>query len=400
MNATYIATGSELLDFKLNRYTPIFSQKLSKIGIKLKYEITVRDDQDDLIKSINFALSNSDIIIICGGLGPTFDDYTRNAISKITNKKLVFSKKIEKIFLKRYSKKLNEALINQCMIIKGARILYNYKGTAFGEIVEYNNKIIVLLPGPQFEWEPMWEKLEKYLSKKIQNPITTFRFKIADIKEAELENILKPISNKFKLDFTILAGPNICEFVIRYDKKDLNIFEKLKFEIEKNIKNNIYGYNDDTLEKVIGSLLSKKKKTLSTAESCTSGLIAHKITNIPGSSIYFKGGINAYSNEIKERILKVNNLTLKKYGAVSEQTAFEMANNIREIFDTDFSISVTGIAGPGGQTPQKPVGLVYFGISSKKITQTYKRLFLNRDRQYIKEASANTAMFLLYKMIK
>ena len=400
MNATYIATGSELLDFKLNRYTPLFSQKLSKIGIKLKYEITVRDNPDDLIKSINFAISNSDIIIICGGLGPTFDDHTRNVISKITGKKLIFSKEIEKIFHQRYGKLLKPNILDQCMVIDGAKIIENKNGTAFGEIIEYNKKTIILLPGPQFEWEPMWGEIEKYLLKKIKNPIITYRFKLADIKEVELENLLKPVIEKFKFDFTILAGANICEFIIRGEKKNKKILEDIKEKIEKIVSNNLYGYDDDTLEKVIGEILLRKKKTLSTAESCTSGLLAHKITNIPGSSSYFKGGVNAYSNEIKEKILKVKSETLKKYGAVSKETAFEMSKNVKEIFETNLSISITGIAGPTGGTPEKPVGLVFFGITSENITQTHKRTFLNRDRSYIKEASANTAMFLLYKMIK
>ena len=400
MNATFIATGSELLDFKLNRYTPLFSQKLSKIGIKLKYEITVRDNPDDLIKSINFVISNSDIIIICGGLGPTFDDHTRNVISKITGKKLIFSKEIEKIFHQKYGKSLKPNILDQCMVIDGAKIIENKNGTAFGEIIEYNKKTIILLPGPQFEWEPMWGKIEKYLLKKIKNPITTYRFKLADIKEVELENLLKPVIEKLKLDFTILAGANICEFIIRGEKKNKKILEDAKEKIEKIVSQNLYGYDDEILEKVLGEILLRKNKTLSTAESCTSGLLAHKITNIPGSSLYFKGGVNGYSNEIKEKILKVKSETLKKYGAVSKETAFEMSKNVKEIFETNLSISITGIAGPTGGTPEKPVGLVFFGITSENITQTYKRTFLNRDRSYIKEASANTAMFLLYKMIK
>jgi nicotinamide-nucleotide amidase len=400
MNATFIATGSELLDFKLNRYTPLFSQKLSKIGIKLKYEITVRDNPDDLIKSINFVISNSDIIIICGGLGPTFDDHTRNVISKITGKKLIFSKEIEKIFHQRYGKSLKPNILDQCMVIDEAKIIENKNGTAFGEIIEYNKKTIILLPGPQFEWEPMWGKIEKYLLKKIKNPITTYRFKLADIKEVELENLLKPVIEKLKLDFTILAGPNICEFIIRGEKKNKKILEDAKEKIEKIVSQNLYGYDDGILEKVLGEILLRKNKTLSTAESCTSGLLAHKITNIPGSSSYFKGGVNAYSNEIKEKILKVKSETIKKYGAVSKETAFEMSKNVKEIFETNLSISITGIAGPTGGTPEKPVGLVFFGITSENITQTYKRTFLNRDRSYIKEASTNTAMFLLYKMIK
>ena len=400
MNATFIATGSELLDFKLNRYTPLFSQKLSKIGIKLKYEITVRDNPDDLIKSTNFAISNSDIIVICGGLGPTFDDHTRNVISKITGKKLVFSKKLEEVFSHRYTKPLKPNISDQCRVLENAKIIENRNGTAPGEIIEYREKIIILLPGPQSEWEAMWKEIEKYLIKKVNNPIITYRFKLADIKEVELENLLKPITSEFEFDYTILAGANICEFIIRGEKKNRKIIENVKNKIENTVSQNLYGYDDDTLEKVIGEILIKKKKMLSTAESCTSGLLAHRITNISGSSSYFKGGVNAYSNEIKEKILKVKKETIKKYGAVSKKTAYEMSKNILKIFNTDYSVSITGIAGPAGGTKKKPVGLVYFGISDKIKTQTFKRIFLNKDRLYVKEASANTAMFFLYKMLK
>jgi len=398
MKAFFIAVGSELLDFKLNTYTQILSNKLGEMGIKLNHEATVEDDFDEILSATKYALSRSELIIICGGLGPTFDDLTRKAVSILTKRKLIFSNYIYDFLKQKYRfKKLKKNLKNQCMAVENAMLLENPNGTAFGEIIEFNGKIIILIPGPLNEWLSMWDKIKDFLSKKLNSKkrIYSVRFKIADLKESELEKALKPITKK---DFTILSGPNICEFILRgYDKRKI---EKLKIKVEKIIGPNIYGYEEDTIEKKLGELLKQKGKTLSIAESCTGGLVSSRITDIPGSSAYYLGGINAYSNEIKTKMIKVNKKTIKKYGAVSEQTAYEMALKSRKIFDSDYSVSVTGIAGPEGGTEDKPVGLVWFGISGKEKTLTEKRIFLKKDRSYIKEAAANTAMFLLYKMIK
>lgn len=398
MKAFFIAVGSELLDFKLNTYTKILSNKLGEIGIKLNHEATVEDDFDEILSATQYALSRSELIIICGGLGPTFDDLTRKAVSILTKRKLIFSDYVYDFLKEKYRfKKLKKNLKDQCMAVENAMLLENPNGTAFGEIIEFNGKIIILIPGPLNEWLSMWVKIKDFLLKNSapQKRIHSVRFKIADLKESELEKALKPIIKK---DFTILSGPNICEFILRgCDKIKI---EKLKTKIEKIIGPNIYGYGEDSIEKKLGELLKQKGKTLSIAESCTGGLLSSKITDIPGSSAYYLGGVSAYSNEIKTKLLKVNEKTIKKYGAVSEQTAYEMVLNSRKIFDSDYAISVTGIAGPDGGTKEKPVGLVWFGISDKQKTLTEKRIFLNKDRSYIKEAAANTAMFLLYKMIK
>lgn len=398
MKAFFIAVGSELLDFKSNTYTQILSNKLSEIGIRLNHEMTVEDSFDEILSATKYALSRSDIIIICGGLGPTFDDLTRKAVSILTKRKLIFSDYIYDFLKQKYRfKKLKKNFKNQCMAVEKAMLIENQNGTAFGELIEFNGKIIILIPGPLNEWLSMWVKIKDFLSVKSNEKKRLFsvRFKIADIKEAELEKALKPIIKK---DFTILSGPNICEFILRgYDKTKI---EKLKTKIEKIIGPNIYGYGEDSIEKKLGELLKQKGKTLSIAESCTGGLVSSKITDIPGSSSYYLGGVNAYSNEIKIKLIKVNENTIKKYGAVSEQTAYEMALKSRKVFDSDYSVSITGIAGPDGATEEKPVGLVWFGISDKRKTLTEKRIFLNKDRSYIKEAAANTAMFLLYKMIK
>lgn len=399
MNAIFIATGSELLEFRENKYPLLISKKLSEISITLKAEMTVKDDLDEIKNAISYGLSNYDIIVISGGLGPTFDDHTRKAVSIITKKKIVFSRKLSSLFKKRYNlKRLTSSLENQCYVIEDAIIIENEKGTAPGELIPFKNKMIILLPGPKNEWEGMWSKIKNLLTNKFKNNAyenEILRFKIADITEAELEELLKPVILN---NFTILNGPNICEFVIKSTGKEgINY---IKENVEKILKERIYGYGDDTLEEVLGRLLRTTNKTLSTAESITSGLLSHKLTNIPKSSMYYIGGVNAYSNRIKQEILKVKEETLLNYGAVSKETAYEMAENVRKIFKTDYSIAITGIAGPDGGSIEKPVGLVYFAISTPDKTIVEKRIFSQKDRLYIKEASANTAIFLLYNLLK
>ncbi|MCX7648265.1 MAG: molybdopterin-binding protein, partial [Elusimicrobiales bacterium] len=241
MKAFFIAVGSELLDFKLNTYTQILSNKLGEMGIKLNHEATVEDDFDEILSATQYALSRSELIIICGGLGPTFDDLTRKAVSILTKRKLIFSNYIYDFLKQKYRfKKLKKNLKDQCMAVENAMLIENPNGTAFGEIIEFNGKIIILIPGPLNEWLSMWDKIKDFLSKE-------------------------------------------------YDKRKI---EKLKTKVEKIIGPNIYGYEEDTIEKKLGELLKQKGKTLSIAESCTGGLVSSRITDIPGSSAYYLGGIN------------------------------------------------------------------------------------------------------------
>lgn len=398
--AFFIGVGSELINFKPNQYSVLFSQKLKGIGVELNGEITAKDDFKNIENSINFATKNSDIIIITGGLGPTFDDLTRQVLSKILKTPLVYSKKIESFLKKRYRlKELVKNFKNQCLVLKDALLIENYHGTAFGEIVKKDKKIYIILPGPRREWEPMWKKVTKYIKQNIKLEKIYFkRIKIADLKEVEIENKISDIIERYKnnINITILAGPNICELYI--ESRDKKLYDKVFKEIKDRIKDNIYGYDDENLEGIVSKILKKRKITISTAESCTCGLLSTKLTDMAASSVYYIGGINAYSNFIKEKILKVNKKIIEHYGAVSEECAQEMAKNIKKIFETDYSLSITGIAGPGGGSKEKPVGLVYFGISTPKKTYTEKRIFKG-ERKFIRQCATNTSLWLLLKHI-
>lgn len=396
--AFFVAVGSELLNCKINRYSIILSEKLRKEGITLIGEITSPDISNMIIKSIKFASENSELIIIIGGLGPTFDDLTRKSLSELLCIPLVYSKKVEKFLSFRFKDTIKYPnLINQCYVLKGARLIENYNGTAFGQIIKKNRKTYILLPGPYSEWEPMWEKIKGYI--KSNRKIFFHRFKIAEMKEIEVENVLRSVIQKYtNLNYTILAGADICEFsLISQDSKQ---FLKAKAEIEKILSEFIYGEGEDSLELKTAEILKTKKLTLSTAESCTGGLLASTLTDVPGSSVYYTGGINAYSNEIKIKILKVSQNTIKRYGAVSEQTVKEMALNVKKIFKTDCSIAISGIAGPGGGTPDKPVGTVFIASSFKNKIKIIKRFYPYKSRSFVKKASVNAALWNLYKMLK
>ncbi|MGC8867034.1 MAG: nicotinamide-nucleotide amidohydrolase family protein [Elusimicrobiales bacterium] len=396
--AFLIAVGSELLNFKSNTYSPLFASRLRENGIILSGEISALDDKKSIKNALVFASKEAHIIIVCGGLGPTFDDLTRQAVSEFLNTPLIYSTKIEKFLSSRYPDfHTKQNLKNQCLIIKNAKLIENRNGTAFGQVIRKGKKIYILLPGPRNEWEPMWNDVERFL--KSRRKIFFKRFRFADLRETEVENLIMPnIKEYSSLQTTVLAGPNICELSITSEsKRELIEAEK---KIHKIACEFIFSCDSQTLEEKVGELLKKKRLTISTAESCTGGLLGSTITDVPGSSTYYKGGVNAYSNEIKIKILGVRKSTITKYGAVSEQTVREMALNVKKIFSTDCALSISGIAGPGGGSQQKPVGTVFIcSVYGDKIKLT-KKIFSNRSRDYIKKAAVNTALWHLYKMLK
>lgn len=396
--AFYLAIGTELLKYKINKYIPLLSQKLNEIGIELDGEITVKDDLNSIVRSIKFASEKSKIIIITGGLGPTRDDLTRKALSKYLNIPLIFCEKVAKLLSKYGDIQKDNYLRNQCYVLKNAKIIENKNGTAQGEVLKIKGKTYILLPGPLNEWEPMWEKIKHYIKK--THKTYSIIIKIADLKESDVEKTIFPILLKFKnsLKYNILAGANIVELNISSNSH--KIIKKIKNQICNLIKENIYSTKNEKLEEVLGNILVKKRLTLSTAESCTSGLLASRITDVAGSSRYYLGGVNTYSNDTKIKILGVKKETISRYGAVSEETAKEMLKGIKNLIKSDCAIAITGIAGPTGGSEEKPVGTVFIAVSFKDKINVVKKNFTNKDRIFIKNASVNTAMWLLYKMIK
>ncbi|MBU2613969.1 MAG: competence/damage-inducible protein A [Elusimicrobia bacterium] len=410
MRIELICVGHELLYGKLNTHIAYIGEHLSDIGLQLNSARTIPDDLEEMTATFKDAFVKADITIITGGLGPTFDDLTREAAAKALNKKLIRNeellKKLEQYMTSRgykFSLKGNE---NQAYLIEGAKTIENKFGTAPGQFLEHNNKLIVILPGPPKEMHTMFESfLAPLLKNKYCGIIAKSKtIHIFGLGESKVNEIIKPIiETERKLEdgsvsFTILAhlsGVNIKTTVTGTDSMLVDeIMHSIKAEFYRVLKDYIYGEDAQTLESIVGDLLIKHKSTLSVAESCTGGLIANRLTNIPGSSLFFQGGIVSYSNHSKIEILKVNPEVIDKNGAVSEPTALEMAKGAKALTKSDYAVAISGIAGPSGGTPEKPVGTVCFALVTPKKNKTETVHFIG-TRLEIKERSANHVFNIL-----
>lgn len=399
-----INVGSELLLHKLNTDITLISNILIENGLRISKCTIVGDKKEEIKKAINHSLKKSDILIITGGLGPTFDDLTREALSEALNKNLIFIEKLweeMKNKFKKRGRKIAEINKRQCYVIEGCEILENKVGTAPGMLIEQGNKIILVLPGPPRELKPMLENTMKKLKNKFPGTDTKIaRFSVSSVPESVVEETLKDFLAKEKSEHIILAHPNLIELLFflpssTYREKTKEIGEIFREKFGENY----LGLNTPSLPELIGKILKKKKLKLAIAESCSGGLACKLITDIPGSSEYFQGGFITYSNVLKKKILKVKKTSLRKYGAVSEEVAIEMAKGARKYGKADVSLSFTGIAGPSGGSKEKPVGLVWIGIGMPKNKYKAFRFIFSGDRQTIRERAVQTGFNLLRKEI-
>ncbi|MCD6408617.1 competence/damage-inducible protein A [bacterium] len=395
-----INIGSELLFNRVNTDITLISRILREKSFKVSKCTIVGDNKEELKETLKKSLENSDVIILTGGLGPTFDDITREAVSEVLNRKLNFSeeiwKKIEERFLKRGVKPL-EMHKKQAYIIEGAKIIENNVGTAPGMIIEKEGKMIIALPGPPAELEPMMEECLHEIEKKYKKEEwKTFIFTIAGLSESSVEEKIRDLIEKYNyLEWTILAHPTLIEILITSKKEFLKDIEKIKDEFVKRFGDYYLGENPPPLPQILGSILKEKKLKLAIAESCTGGLASKLITDIPGSSEYFQGGFITYSNVLKKKILKVKKTTLRKYGAVSKEVAIEMAKGAKKYGKADVSLSFTGIAGPTGGSKEKPVGLVWIGVGLPKNRYFAEKFLFSGNRHRIRERAVYTGFDIL-----
>jgi len=402
MRVEVINIGSELLFNRVNTNINLISKILLCSGFKISKCTIIGDDKEEIKREFLNSYKKADLIIITGGLGPTFDDLTREAISEALNKELLFDenvwKEIEEKFRKRNIKppEINK---RQAYVIKGAKIIENKNGTAPGMIIEENGKLVLILPGPPNELEPMLKDCIKIIEEKFKKKdIITNIYSIIGVPESEVETKLSDLINEMKGNFTILAHPNLIELVLTLPEEKKYKFVEVENIIKERFGIKYIGMNAPTIPEIIGNLLKEKKLKLAIAESCSGGLACKLITDIPGSSEYFMGGFVTYSNILKKKILKVPKTILKKYGAVSEEVAILMAKNAKKYGKADISLSFTGIAGPTGATPEKPVGLVWIGISYKKKTNAYRFIF-SGDRKTIRDRAVYKGFELLRETI-
>lgn len=401
MKAEIITVGTEiLLGDILNTNCRYLARELATMGIELYYQITVGDNEERLLKTLEESLSRSDMVICTGGLGPTEDDMTKETCAKFFGYDLVLHQPSLDQMMDRFKKlgkiptKNNE---KQAYFPKEAYVLKNDNGTAPGCIMEKNGKIIVVLPGPPREMEPMFENLVKpYLSKFTEDVIESEVLRIVGVGESQVENdILDIIDAQTNPTIATYAKGYECTLRITAKAKTVeearNLIKPMSDEMKRRFKENLYATGETTMEEVVAKQLIDKNLKIAVAESCTGGMVSASLINYPGISSVLMEGCVTYSNEAKIKTLGVKPETLDTYGAVSSQCAEEMAVGVAKRHNTNIGISTTGIAGPEGGSDEKPVGLVYFGIyiNGKVISKKYN--FFG-DRQGIRSRATKTLL--------
>jgi nicotinamide-nucleotide amidase len=405
-----ISIGDEILIGQIsNTNSQFIAEKLFSIGIPVRKIITIGDTKEELITELEDSISNFDVTVITGGLGPTHDDITKPVLTEFFGDELIINENVlenvRNIFKSR-GIKMPEINKEQALVPKNAMIIWNRNGTAPGMYFEKDGKHIISLPGVPFEMKPMLTDsvipmLREKFTDKIDYVIRSKTFLTTGIGESSLFEMIgdiKQLTGDDKLAFLPSpSGVRLRVDIRATDEEHVNAkMSSVESKLKEKIGDYIFGYNDDLLEEVVGKILSEKNLTLSTAESCTGGLLASLITDISGSSKYFLGGVNVYSNESKINILKIDSDIINTKGAVSEEVAVQMALNSRKLFGSDYSLSVTGIAGPEGGSREKPVGLVYIGFACNEKQYARKFLFGNR-RDNNKLRSAKMALEILRK---
>lgn len=409
MRAIIISIGDELLIGQVvNTNAAFIAEKLNEVSVEVHNIMTIPDDESEIYKSFRESFNKSDIIIATGGLGPTHDDVTRSAVCKFFNAELYSNAEvrvnIEK-FLRERNRTWSDAAESQTLVPRGVTVITNKYGTAPGLLFEKENKYFIVMPGVPHEMESMMNDfVVPFFQKRSIGKVVIHRtLKTNGIPESVLAERLgniKEIIGNAKLAF--LPSPFGVRLRISIVGSDFLLCESKVKEIENKIRDKagkyIYGVDNDEMEEVVGRLLKERKLRIAAAESCTGGLIANRITNVSGSSSYLERTVVVYSNESKIDLLNVPKELIEKHGAVSKEVAKAMASGIRKIANVDIGISTTGIAGPTGGTPQKPVGLVWIGYSDSKETIAQRYNF-GDDRIRVKERASQAALELVRRKL-
>jgi nicotinamide-nucleotide amidase len=411
VKAKIISIGDELLiGNTINTNSAWISKKLTELGITVTSSVMIPDDENRIIHSLKN--SNEEIIITTGGLGPTKDDITKRVLSKYFESKLIYDEnQLERIrnYFDKKNREFKEVHKDQALRPDVSLSLNNNVGTAPGIYTEFNNRIFFTLPGVPSEMKDIFSNQMNNLIKKfIENNSNDFyiyeTIYTTGLPESELFEKIEDLDDEYEnVKFAYLpsaSGVKIRLGILNSTvSQNSNLFGEVKKNIELYIGNFIIEGNSDLIE-AIASLLKEKDLTVSVAESCTGGGLGKVFTDLPGSSDYFEGGVISYSNNAKVKLLNVNKHTLDKYGAVSEQTAKEMAENCREIFGTDYSISITGIAGPDGGSEEKPVGTIYVCIYNGEYAEVKNLNLSSTNRDSNREKTIEHSISMLYRILK
>jgi nicotinamide-nucleotide amidase len=409
MKAEIIAIGSELLTpDNIDTNSLYLTQRLNEAGCRVHLKTIVGDELDDIAGVLRAALKRSDLILFSGGLGPTEDDRTRAAVALVLERRIAIDRNILETLRQRFAArgfpmaKINE---RQAEVILGAEILDNPHGTAPGMWIIEKNRYLVLLPGPPRELQSIFEEqvLPKIRDLSGDMRLAYKSFHITGMTESELDSQIAPIYTTYRnIRTTILAGPrHIAIRLYRWakTKEDVSDLDELAARIQMELGDAIFTTRGESMEEVVGRQLRESGQSLAVAESCTAGMLGMHITRVPGSSSYFMGGILCYSNQSKEELCGVSPELLQKHGAVSAEVAEALALGVRNALHSSIGLSITGIAGPGGGSPEKPVGLVYIGVTDGKRTESRHRI-MPGDRESIRERSTYLALSWLRRFLQ
>lgn len=408
-DAEIIAVGSELLTpSRVDTNSLWLTRQLNELGIQVRLKTIVGDDAARLEEALSDALKRSQVVITTGGLGPTEDDITRQIAAKTIGRPLRLDGNIEQELKAKFESRgirMPDINLRQAMVPEGAIVLPNHKGTAPGLLVEQDGRILVLLPGPPRELMPMYLDSVAGRLSAVSGGMVLRRMELraAGLGESALDELIHPVYSQYRNpSTTILFSEEGLEVHLTAEASTIEeadaLLDEVATKIEERAGEFIYSRKGETLAEVVARLLTDKGLTLATAESCTGGLIAKMITDIPGSSKFFLEGFVTYSNEAKIVRLDLDSGLIERYGAVSEEVACAMAEGVRKISGASIGIGVTGIAGPDGGTPEKPVGLVYLAYSDASHTEHKRRIF-GPDRARVRSLTALTVFDLIRRRV-
>jgi len=409
LTAEIIAIGSELLAPDRSDTNSLWlTERLNRLGIEVKLKTIVGDDDARLEEAIRDATRRSKVVITTGGLGPTEDDITRKITARALGRRLLLDESVLAEIKQRFQSfgvAMPERNSRQAMVIEEAEVLPNPNGTAPGMFMDHAGTAIVLLPGPPREMQPMFEN---HVASRLEGRAGNIRvvrrmLRVAGLGESAVDEKIAPVYTQYdNPQTTILFNQSEIEVHLtargRTEVEANALLDQVVLQIEERLGNSIFAFAGEKMEEVVGLKLAVGGYTLSVAESCTGGLLAQRLTEVPGSSKYFIEGVVTYANEAKTRVLGVEPILLLEHGAVSAPVAEAMAEGIRTRAETDFGLSITGVAGPSGGTEEKPVGTVFIALASEVGTE-HRKLKLPGDRQLIRWRASQAALDLLRRRL-
>ena len=409
MEAEIIAVGSELLTSQRVDTNSLFlTDQLNTLGVEVRRKMVVGDDRELLTASIREALERVEIVILTGGLGPTEDDLTRDAVASATGRKLIFREDLRDAIAERFrrmNRKMAEINLRQAYAVEGAEALPNPNGTAAGQWLDHENRVVMLLPGPPHEMKPMFvDQCVPRLARRLPARVIRTRFyRVAGMGESDLDQLIAPVYTKYTNPVTtILAAPSDIQIHLRARCETAEEAEALLAEvgppIEALLGDRIYSRKGDSLEAVVGAKLIEQSATLSVAESCTGGLLGQRITSVSGSSKYFVGGFLVYNDFTKELLLGLDRHMIDTETSVSEEVAIAMAEAARKRTGSTYGISVTGEAGPESASGA-PVGTVIIAVAAPDRPSESRRLQLPGDRARVRTFAAQAALDFLRRKL-